>query len=44
MVLVFVAWIVYENRRLIAYVASNALSRDTGPPPQPGTPSLGDNA
>ena len=44
MVLVFVAWIVYENRRLIAYVANNALSRDTGPPPQPGTPSLGDHA
>ena len=44
MVLVFAAWIVYENRRLVAYVAHNALSRDTGPPPQPGTPSLGDNA
>jgi hypothetical protein len=42
MVAVFVAWVLYENRRLLAYVAGNALGRgDAGPPPQPGTPTLG---
>jgi hypothetical protein len=38
MVLVFVGWIVYENRRLIAFTARNALGRSSPqePPPQPG--------
>ena len=38
MVAVSVAWIVYENRRLLEYVARNAVG-DTSrraPPPQPG--------
>jgi hypothetical protein len=39
MVLVFVAWILYENRRLIAFTVGNALGRapTEEPPPQPGT-------
>jgi len=38
MVAVLVAWIVVENRRVIAYAAANALGRGPtdGPPPQPG--------
>jgi hypothetical protein len=37
-VLVFVAWVAYENRRLIEFTVSNALSRGGAdqPPPQPG--------
>ena len=37
MVIVFVAWVVYENRRLVAYAAGRIV--DIGPggsPPQPG--------
>jgi len=38
MVLVFVAWVVYENRRLVEYAARNVLGRapTEEPPPQPG--------
>ena len=38
MVLVFVAWIVYENRRLVEYAARNVLGTapTEEPPPQPG--------
>jgi hypothetical protein len=38
MVIVFVAWIAYENRRLLTFAAGNALGRggEEGPPPQPG--------
>src|SRR5215208_545589 len=38
MVLVFVAWVTYENRRLVAFTVSNALGRGRSdePPPQPG--------
>ena len=41
MVAVFVAWIVYENRRLVEYAVRNALGRATTdePPPQPGVVS-----
>jgi hypothetical protein len=37
MVIVFVAWVMYENRRLLAYAAGKVV--DMGPggsPPQPG--------
>jgi hypothetical protein len=39
MVLVFVAWIVYENRRLLEYTVTHAFDRRATdePPPQPGT-------
>ena len=37
MILAFLAWVVFENRRLIAYAAANALGRGDGPPPSPGT-------
>ncbi|MBA3261399.1 MAG: hypothetical protein H0T69_02755, partial [Thermoleophilaceae bacterium] len=34
MVIVFVGWIVYENRRLLAFAAHNVLGRrNDGPPP-----------
>jgi hypothetical protein len=38
MVLVFAAWIVYENRRLLEYSARHVLGRTPTeePPPQPG--------
>ena len=38
MVAVFVAWMVYENRRLIEFTVNNALGRGPTdePPPQPG--------
>lgn len=37
MVAVFVAWIVFENRRLLAYAATGVLRGSEGaPPPQPG--------
>ncbi len=38
MVLVFVAWIAFENRRLIDFTVRNALGRapTDQPPPQPG--------
>jgi hypothetical protein len=38
MVAVLVAWVVYENRRLVSYAARLALGRETDgePPPQPG--------
>ncbi|MEA2331602.1 MAG: hypothetical protein QOH58_1740 [Thermoleophilaceae bacterium] len=36
MVIVFVAWIVYENRRLVEYAALKALGRTDDLPPQPG--------
>jgi hypothetical protein len=38
MVLVFAAWIVYENRRLLEYSARHVLGRapTEEPPPQPG--------
>lgn len=38
MVLVFVAWVVYENRSLVQFAARNALGRapTDEPPPQPG--------
>jgi hypothetical protein len=41
MVLVFAAWIVYENRRLLEYSARNVLGRapTEEPPPQPGMTS-----
>jgi hypothetical protein len=35
-VLVLVAWVVYENRRLIEYSLRGRLGRDEEPPPQPG--------
>jgi hypothetical protein len=35
-VLVLVAWVVYENRRLIEYSVRGRLGRGEGPPPQPG--------
>jgi hypothetical protein len=42
MLAVFVAWIVYENRRLIAYAASNLIDRGPGgSPPQPGVDTRG---
>jgi hypothetical protein len=38
MVAVFVAWVVYENRRLVQFAVANALGRrpTDEPPPQPG--------
>jgi hypothetical protein len=38
MVIVFLAWVVYENRRLLEYTAVHALGRGptSEPPPQPG--------
>jgi hypothetical protein len=38
MVAVLVAWVVFENRRALAYAAANALGRGPTdePPPQPG--------
>jgi hypothetical protein len=33
----FVAWVVYENRRLIAFAAAASLKRSDETPPQPGT-------
>jgi hypothetical protein len=38
MVVVLVAWVLYENRRLLEYAAANALGRGPTdePPPQPG--------
>jgi hypothetical protein len=38
MVIAFVAWIAYENRRLVAFAVQNALGRGPTdePPPQPG--------
>jgi len=38
MVIVFVAWVMYENRRLIEFTVNNALGRAPAddPPPQPG--------
>jgi hypothetical protein len=38
MVAVLVAWVVFENRRVLAYAAANALGRGPTdePPPQPG--------
>jgi hypothetical protein len=35
-VLVLVAWVVYENRRLIEYSLRGRLARGEEPPPQPG--------
>ena len=35
-VLVLVAWVVYENRRLIEYSMRGRLGRGDEPPPQPG--------
>jgi hypothetical protein len=35
-VLVLVAWVVYENRRLIEYSVRGRLARGEEPPPQPG--------
>jgi hypothetical protein len=35
-VLVLVAWVVYENRRLIEYSVRGRLARAEEPPPQPG--------
>ncbi len=35
-VLVLVAWVVYENRRLIEYSVRGRLGRGEEPPPQPG--------
>jgi hypothetical protein len=39
MVVVFIAWVLYENRRLLAFTVSNALGRSPTEeqPPQPGT-------
>jgi len=34
---VFVAWVVFENRRLLGHAATTALGRDESPPPHPGT-------
>jgi hypothetical protein len=38
MVIVFVAWVAFENRRLLEFAAANVLGRGTPeePPPQPG--------
>ena len=40
MVAFFVAWVAFENRRVLEYAAANALGRGRGPtdepPPQPG--------
>jgi hypothetical protein len=38
MVIVFVAWIAYENRRLVQFAVANALGRGPTdqPPPKPG--------
>src|SRR5918999_3116948 len=36
MVAVLLAWVVYENRRLIEYSVRGRLRRGGGPPPQPG--------
>jgi hypothetical protein len=38
MVIVFIAWVVYENRRLIQYAARHVVGRapTEEPPPQPG--------
>jgi hypothetical protein len=36
MVLALVAWVVYENRRLIEYSVRGRLGRGEEPPPQPG--------
>jgi hypothetical protein len=35
-VLVLLAWVVYENRRLIEYSLRGRLARGEEPPPQPG--------
>ena len=35
-VLVLIAWVVYENRRLIEYSLRGRLGRDEEPPAQPG--------
>ena len=35
-VLVLLAWVVYENRRLIEYSVRGRLGRGEEPPPQPG--------
>jgi hypothetical protein len=35
-VLVLIAWVVYENRRLIEYSVRGRLGRGEEPPPQPG--------
>ena len=35
-VLVLLAWVVYENRRLIEYSLRGRLGRGEEPPPQPG--------
>jgi hypothetical protein len=35
-ILALVAWVVYENRRLIEYSVRGRLSRGDEPPPQPG--------
>jgi hypothetical protein len=35
-VVVLVAWVVYENRRLIEYSVRGRLARGDEPPPQPG--------
>lgn len=35
-ILVLVAWVVYENRRLIEYSVRGRLGRGEEPPPQPG--------
>ena len=39
MVISLVAWVLYENRRLLEYAALNAIGRapKDEPPPQPGT-------
>jgi hypothetical protein len=36
-VAVLVAWVVVENRRLVAYAARTAIGRGEPPPPGPGT-------
>jgi hypothetical protein len=38
MVVVFVAWVAFENRRVVAFAAGNVLRRrhPDEPPPQPG--------
>src|SRR3954465_7414959 len=40
MVLVFVAWVAFENSRLLQFAAANVLNRapTDDPPPQPGMP------
>ena len=35
-VLVLIAWVVYENRRLVEYSVRSRLGRGEEPPPQPG--------